>query len=287
MSYASTIEAFDPDIHPIGSAGSALVNPAATGVTDFQNIESLSKLKSLIAANTADALAAWTANPTPETQAALDQANELSTAYGTLDAQSTSLIHGDPSYTVLPTDPDYNPPGILAQSQFRMTRLSQDMATLSGGEASLQHMARVDGSAARTSLAADVCHPDSLIRKGLKTLTDAGKLLKDTISSVTSTIGQVLGDIKDWTTAKLKEMSALVKSAIGAVTDKLKDAVDTFKGWVKEGADALKSAISVSKNKAFVNFMDATDPCTKDALKEVININNVDEEALARARTTA
>lgn len=224
-----------------------------------------------------NARAADIAAASQEVTAAADQAQDMST----YDSQVSSLVNGDPTAAAGSVEAM----GIGGTAQAKLGSLTSDMAILSGGEAAVSHIARVDGTA--PSNPANACLPTSLISRGLKALTDAGKHLMATMKTITDAIASVLGPIAQWGLDMLKSLAGALKSVFASIGNMIKGAMDTFKGWVQDGIDALSSALKIARNKAFMNFLSFDDPCMKEAMKEVININNVDQAALDKARATA
>ena len=149
----------------------------------------------------------------------------------------------------------------------------------------MEHIARVDGTAPTTP--AEVCDPNSFLGKGMQMLTDAAKLIKDFGKNVMSHITSILGPIATWTKATLATLRENLSSILSSVASFVQGAIATFKTWVDAAEKALVDAMTMLKNKAFLNFLDFTNPCLKDSFKEVINMNNVDQVALEKARNTA
>lgn len=356
MSYDSTITAMDPAVNPVGSAGSALKNPAAAGHAAVMSDETIVGLKFLVDKRIEDAnmgvvksrqvadlayddvtikgldkatpdqvaeydrtRTLWTANPsdpalfdqyegarqkvfdagkasaTPAELEAVSNADVGVSLYRkeafdatqykedtipALDNHIETLVNGDPAAT----DPTEKL-GISGTAAAKLETLPSDVATLSGGEAAVSHIARVDGTAPENPT--NACLQTSLIARGLKALTDSGKLILDFGKKISSAIGGVLGDIKDWTVDKLKMFGDAIKGVVSSIGNMVKDAMATFKGWVQDGLNALKQALTIARNKAFMNFLSFDDACIKESMKEVINMNNVDQAALDKARVTA
>lgn len=199
--------------------------------------------------------------------------------------QVDALTHGDP------TAPAGSPEalGVVNHAGEAMKDMPSTMAILSGGQAAVDHIARVDAPTGAPPPAdpSVACSADSLIRRGLKAITDAGKLLLDTAKAIAKSIGDVLGPIAQWTADMLKALGGVIKNVLQAAGQLLKAAMTTFIGWVRDAADAVAKALKTALNKAFLAFFGATDACMKDHLKETININNVDQAALDKASMTA